>query len=472
MCIQKVSYRIGFFIDNDYKSAAKLQRLCEQNKNANLFLPTTFIKGIVWLKGSHFFSNFASILIFNILYMETNYYQTKAKTLLDYMSKHNYCDYYISLFKRESEWLAAYLSSGGVYDDYLPGYCKRYGQKLYPNKLWAIKAIKRYFEEGVLPSRRHPKHDKATLYERLSESNRSYVDSYISFLGSGKPSRSLANVKSELSAFLLHIQLSGVALSDVTEDVIWSFFYDSVQNQVLHDKRISSLIRTFLRWLNESPDGECYSHIIDFVPAMKRIKKTFDCLTEEEDNRLISYVTGNSCMLSLRDKAIFIVARFCGLRASDIVALRITDIDLGHSRLSIRQCKTGVVLEQTLRPVVGNAICRYVMEERPMSDLPELFLVDDRDVRPLSPCTIGKVCDKVYRLVGVRQDGRRGGSHILRHRFAQSLIENGACDSTAMRLLGHSSPSSLNVYLDTDHKMLRSCALYISDFAIRKEVLE
>lgn len=131
---------------------------------------------------------------------------------------------------------------------------------------------------------------------------------------------------------------------------------------------------------------------------------------------------------------------------------------------------TGVPLVQALRPVVGNAVVRYVMQERPGSDLPELFLVDDREVRPLSPGTVGAVCDKAYRLAGVRQDGHRQGCHLLRHRFAQSLVDGGACDAAAMRLLGHSSPSSLDVYLETDERRLRECALSISDFAMGKEV--
>ncbi len=111
------------------------------------------------------------------------------------------------------------------------------------------------------------------------------------------------------------------------------------------------------------------------------------------------------------------------------------------------------------------------MEERPASGLPEVFLVDDREVRPLSPGLVRCICDKAYRLAGVRRDGQRHGSHLLRHRFAQALVENGVGDSTAMRLLGHVSPSSLNVYLEADERRLRECALSISDFAIGKEVL-
>ena len=60
---------------------------------------------------------------------------------------------------------------------------------------------------------------------------------------------------------------------------------------------------------------------------------------------------------------------------------------------------------------------------------------------------------------------------MLRHRFAQSLVDAGVCDSAAMRLLGHASPASLNVYLEADEHRLRECALSISCFKIGKEVL-
>ena len=116
-------------------------------------------------------------------------------------------------------------------------------------------------------------------------------------------------------------------------------------------------------------------------------------------------------------------------------------------------------------------LCVEIMRERPQCSLPELFLVDEREVRPLTPGAVGEVCRKAYRLAGVRRDDCGSGSHLLRHRFAQSLIEGGACDSAAMRLLGHTSPSSLDVYLETDLRRLRDCALSISGFVIGKEVL-
>ena len=402
--------------------------------------------------------------------METNNYEAKAKALLGHLSERQYSDCYVSLFKSECERLVSHFCSGGTCENYLDGYSERYGLKLHRQRRWVIGAVLSWFEDGLLPSRSHPLRRKATSYGMLSVAGRSHVDSYFASCGAGLSPSSRDSMSHTISTFLLYLEQHPGGLDDVTEESVWSYFYDYRRDALLHGYATCCVIRRFLRWICGQPGGDVYAHILPLVPMARRPKTAFDCLTAEEDGLLRSYILGCGCTLSLRDAAIVIVARFCGLRACDIASLRIGDIDLEHSRLKVRQRKTGVPLVQTLRPVVGNAIIRYVMQERPESDLPEVFLVDEREVRPLTPDAVGKVCDRAYRLAGIRQ-GHRCGSHLLRHRFAQSLIDSGACDAAAMRLLGHASPSSLDAYLETDEMRLRECALCISDFAIGKEVL-
>lgn len=391
--------------------------------------------------------------------------------MLGYLSGQEYCDGYMRIFRFECERILDYLSSSHSLDGYLQGYSERYGVDLLPYRLRFFRLIRSFLECGRLPSRRHPLQGKKSYYEKLSEAIRSYVDSYVASCGGGWSCVTAKHISCTVSSFLFHIQKAGTGMDAITENDVWAYFYDSDKDVVLHGHGCSYNIRRFLRWVGNIPGGECYRRILPMVPRMKKAHKVYDCLTEEEDNRLVKYILDEACQLSLRDRAIVIIARFCGLRAGDICALRMSSIDLSHSRLSIRQHKTGQPLEQMLRPIVGNAVCRYAMEERPGSDLPEVFLVDEREVRPLTPSAVSHICDKACRLAGVRQDRRHSGSHLLRHRFAQGLIESGAHDSAAMRLLGHSSPSSLNVYLETDERRLRGCALGISDFKIGKEVL-
>ena len=391
--------------------------------------------------------------------------------MLGYLSGQEYSDGYMRNFRFECERILDYLSSSHSLDGYLQGYSERYGVDLLPYRLRFIRLIRSFLECGRLPSRRHPLQGKESCYEMLPEAIRSHLDSYIASCGGGWSCVTAKKISSTLSSFLYHIQEDGAGMEAVTENDVWAYFYESDKDVALHGHGCSYNIRRFLSWAGNIPGGECYRRILPMVPRMKQVHKVYDCLTAEEDSRLVKYILDETCQLSLRDRAIVIIARFCGLRAGDICALRMSGIDLSHSRLSIRQHKTGQPLEQMLRPIVGNAVCRYVMEERPESDLPEVFLVDEREVRPLSPSAISHICNKACRLAGVRQDRRHSGSHLLRHRFAQGLIESGARDSAAMRLLGHTSPSSLNVYLETDERRLRGCALGISGFKIGKEAL-
>lgn len=398
-------------------------------------------------------------------------YQAKAKALLNYLSEHGYSANYVNLFKNECNRAVGYLSVYGTFDGYLEGYNERFGLELYSPRLGAVRRIRSYFENGRLPSHQHPLRQTNTCYENLSATFRSHLDLFVSSCGTDWSTGTVRTMRSGLSSFLLHLQQFGNNLADVTEKDIWLYFYDSASGTVLHSVSSSVRIRSFLRWASCQLGCEYYARILQMVPVMKQPHKVFDGLTDEDDAHLMSYVLGDGCGLSLRDVAIVTVARFCGLRACDIAALRMSDIDLKRCRLRIRQRKTGVPLEQVLRPVVGNAICRYVMQERPMSDLQELFLIDDKDVRPLTPNAISSTCDRAYQLAGVRKDYQRGGSHLLRHRFAQTLVEGGACDSVTMRLLGHTSPESINVYLETDYRKLQDCALCISCFRIGKEAL-
>lgn len=403
--------------------------------------------------------------------METTNYQLKAKSLLDYLTSRGYSDKYVCLFRTECKRVVERLPLYGTFNRYIAEYPACYGVKMSKSRLTIIRLIRGYFEDGHLPSSQHRRRYKATSYDLLSDGIRSFVDSYFVACGGRWSKNTVAHMRSRVSSFLHHFQQSGEFSPDIAEESIWSYFYDMDASRPVRGKCCSYEVRRFLRWAGEQPDGGRYARVLPMMPAMKQVRKVFDCMTEDEDARLQLYILGESCSLSLRDAAIVTVARFCGLRACDIASLRMEDVDLEHGRLSVVQRKTGVPLMQALRPVVGNAIIRYVMKERPKSDLPELFLTDGGELRPISSHVVRNACIKAYRLAGIRQDGHRRGSHLLRHRFAQSLIDGGVCDATAMRLLGHTSPSSLDVYLETDEKRLRECALDISGFAIGKEVL-
>ena len=72
--------------------------------------------------------------------------------------------------------------------------------------------------------------------------------------------------------------------------------------------------------------------------------------------------------------------------------------------------------------------------------------------------------------IGVRQNGCQKGVRLFRHNLASSLLESGIATNVISEILGHTSPLSLNPYIDADLVHLRECGLDISSFPVRKEV--
>ena len=69
-------------------------------------------------------------------------------------------------------------------------------------------------------------------------------------------------------------------------------------------------------------------------------------------------------------------------------------------------------------------------------------------------------------------DGGRTGVRIFRHHLATSLLGSQVSSTVISSILGHTSPESINPYLDADLEHLRECSLGIEDYPVAKEVFE
>lgn len=183
----------------------------------------------------------------------------------------------------------------------------------------------------------------------------------------------------------------------------------------------------------------------------------------QERAEIESTLSGDT--LTLRDKAIGTVAYYTGLRSSDISGLTLDDIDLEHERIVIgSQQKTGMPLTLPLRPIVRNAICEYVENERPASQDEHLFLTACTPCKSLRAGSMVNVANNIMDVAGVRRKGGRKGLHLFRHAFASDLVSRDVPCETVSMLLGHTSLSSLDCYIDADIEHLRSCSLSIEGF--------
>lgn len=199
-----------------------------------------------------------------------------------------------------------------------------------------------------------------------------------------------------------------------------------------------------------------------------RFKRIIPTLTDGEFDRIRDVIEQE--LISLRDSAIVLTGLTCGIRACDLIRLKLSNIDWVNETISFRQSKTGNMVCLPLTVAVGNAIARYICEERPAADNDYLFV---RQLAPFDPLADHASChavvSRVFRKAGISKDSRIFGMHMLRHNAASTMVKNQVPIETIAAILGHSSPDATDIYITTDVESLKACVLPMTN--ISTEVL-
>ena len=177
-----------------------------------------------------------------------------------------------------------------------------------------------------------------------------------------------------------------------------------------------------------------------------RSKKIIPVLTDAELQKIYDCIAEGS--VSLRDSAIVIIGLSCGIRACDLIKLQLSDIDWDNETIQFKQSKTGNVVCLPLTERVGNALFRYITEERPKIDSTYLFL---RSFAPYAPFADHAAChsivSKVFKIAGIDNDRRMSGMHMLRHNAASTMVKNEVPIETIAAILGHATPDTTDIYI-------------------------
>jgi integrase len=165
-----------------------------------------------------------------------------------------------------------------------------------------------------------------------------------------------------------------------------------------------------------------------------------------------------STPLGKRDQAMILLALRLGVRRSDIVGLKLSNINWKNDTITFVQQKTKIPVTLPLLTDVGNALMDYILNSRVNSELDEIFLRGHAPYKAMKPASASKVPLKY--LSGFNSDDcPEKGLHILRRTAATKLFENNISSSIISASLGHLNPNSADVYISTDSKNMRKCAL-------------
>ena len=142
---------------------------------------------------------------------------------------------------------------------------------------------------------------------------------------------------------------------------------------------------------------------------------------------------------NLRDRLILRVLYRCGLRVSELCSLRIEDIDFEEGTLMVRGGKGG---KDRMVPVDDQTLD---MIEHYIGDDTHGILFMSARGGPLSTRQIERLVRDYGRKAGINQDVH---PHMLRHTFAVQCLKAGMNLRTVQKMLGHSSLTTTQIYLD------------------------
>jgi site-specific recombinase XerD len=220
-------------------------------------------------------------------------------------------------------------------------------------------------------------------------------------------------------------------------------------------QQVATATRMFLRYL--ALKGGCSPHFVDAVPCAAAWTQTTlpKHLPAEDVQKLIA-----SCeqaqLAGLRDRAILLLLSRLGLRAGDIMALRLAEVDFADA--SIRVCGKGRrEVRLPLPQDVGDAILAYLEHGRPRVPDEHLFLTARAPWRPLG--RHGSVSSVVKRAVdrtGVSAPSC--GAHLLRHSAATEMLREGASLPYIGAVLRHRNTKTTLKYARVDGRLLGQVA--------------
>ncbi len=204
--------------------------------------------------------------------------------------------------------------------------------------------------------------------------------------------------------------------------------------------RILSALRGFFNHLTNEK-------IIDFSPmeyieSPKSMRPIPSVLSGEEIESLLS-APNSSSPRGFRDAAMLHTMYAAGLRVSELVTLKLKDLNLVAGFLSV----TGKGDKQRLVPIgewASVMLTKYIEEIRPRYATPtvtEVFLSDRK--KPMSRQGFWQIVKKYTLKAGI---SKNVSPHKLRHSFATHLLEGGADLRSVQAMLGHADISTTQIY--------------------------
>ena len=222
-----------------------------------------------------------------------------------------------------------------------------------------------------------------------------------------------------------------------------------------YTRKLVVATRSFLRYLHYK--GLHSRDLAMAVPKVARWKLAVlpKHLPADQVQRVLKACNRRTA-LGRRNYAILLLLARLGLRAGEVVALQLEDIDWQAGELKIRNGHTRVD-RLPLPHDVGEALAQYLSEARPRCASRQIFVRAQAPLEGFSSGTaVAAIVRRAFQRAGI--DAPSKGAHVLRHTLATRLLRQGSSLPEIGEVLRHRQQQTTTIYAKVDLTSLRSIA--------------
>ena len=315
----------------------------------------------------------------------------------------------------------------------------------------AFKALEEFNDSGIISGTSIV---GATLRKGLPVHEKLVIESYIQHL------KNLGyRSKSERTSYaIVHHYLFCCPLSDINDKQLLEYFNTISTGSKQTIKSKLKVLKRFLTFCLEA--GFVTEDYSCLFPSAKKRRYTEipSVYTPAEIVTLLDYLKNNN-QNRKRNYALTLLIAVYGFRSGDIVNMLLSDIDWDNGTIRIVQSKTNNVVEHRLTPHIDNALADYLLEERHNVGNPHVFLKQDGG--QLISTSVSSMIFNAFLSCGIDINGRKHGSHSLRHSLASNMLATNAGILDVSKALGHESVDTTKIYAKVDINRLRLCELEV-----------
>ena len=248
------------------------------------------------------------------------------------------------------------------------------------------------------------------------------------------------------------------SFSDVTPDLIKTFNQTDPHLTAEGKNAYNVRIRKFLQFLGRKSILPYGLHQALCCTSAKK-EHIAVTLSDEEKAEISRKHRISESPIELRNRAIMLLGMNMGIRASDIVKIKLQDINWSRQTIKILQKKTSHEIELPMPTNVGNAVYLYIKDGRSQTECQSVFVKSRVPFNSLKR----NVCLHALKATLPERRCTGSGFHVTRKTFATDQICNEVGRYAIADMLGHRDTSSLFHYLNLDPERMLMCPLSLSE---------